>query len=166
MWQIWLIASGIFFICEIITVGFLVFWLGIGALIAMLVSFFTSNIIVQMSVFVISSGLLIFATRPLVNKISKKDVVPTNVYSLIGKKAIVTESIDCTTGKGQIKFEGEVWSAKSKEQINIPAGSEVEIVSIEGVKALVEFIKENKMNNAMVQVQLHKIIWDPNERGV
>ena len=125
MWQIWLIASGIFFICEIITVGFLVFWLGIGALIAMLVSFFTSNIIVQMSVFVISSGLLIFATRPLVNKISRKDIIPTNVYSLIGKKAIVTESIDCTTGKGQIKFEGEVWSAKSKEQINIPAGSEV-----------------------------------------
>lgn len=143
MWQIWLIASGIFFICEIITVGFLVFWLGVGALIAMLVSFFTSNIIIQMSVFVVSSGLLIFATRPLVNKISKKDVVPTNVYSLIGKKAIVTESIDCTTGKGQIKFEGEVWSVKSKEQINIPAGSEVEIVSIEGVKAFVKPLKIN-----------------------
>jgi len=143
MWQIWLIASGIFFICEIITVGFLVFWLGVGALIAMLVSFFTSNIIVQMSVFVISSGLLIFATRPLVNKISRKDVISTNVYSLIGKKAIVTESIDCTTGKGQIKFEGEVWSAKSKEQINIPAGSEVEIVSIEGVKAFVKPLKIN-----------------------
>lgn len=141
MWQIWLIASGIFFICEIITVGFLVFWLGVGALIAMLVSFFTSNIIVQMSVFVISSGLLIFATRPLVNKISRKDVIPTNVYSLIGKKAVVTEDIDWVTGKGQIKFEGEIWSAKSKEQINIPAGSEVEIVSIEGVKAFVKPLK-------------------------
>ena len=117
--------------------------IGEGALIAMLVSFFTSNIIIQMSVFVVSSGLLIFATRPLVNKISKKDVVPTNVYSLIGKKAIVTESIDCTPGKGQIKFEGEVWSAKSKEQINIPAGSEVEIVSIEGVKAFVKPLKIN-----------------------
>ena len=143
MWQIWLIASGIFFICEIITVGFLVFWLGVGALIAMLVSFFTSNIIIQMSVFVVSSGLLIFATRPLVNKISKKDVVPTNVYSLIGKKAVVTEDIDWVTGKGQIKFEGEVWSANSKEQINIPAGSEVEIVSIEGVKAFVKPLKIN-----------------------
>ena len=143
MWQIWLIASGIFFICEIITVGFLVFWLGVGALIAMLVSFFTSNIIIQMSVFVVSSGLLIFATRPLVNKISKKDVVPTNVYSLIGKKAVVTEDIDWVTGKGQIKFECEVWSAKSKEQINIPAGSEVEIVSIEGVKAFVKPLKIN-----------------------
>ena len=143
MWQIWLIASGIFFICEIITVGFLVFWLGVGALIAMFVSFFTSNIIVQMSVFVISSGLLIFATRQLVTKISKKDVVPTNVYSLIGKKAIVTEDIDWITGKGQIKFEGEVWSAKSKEQVNIPTGSEVEIVSIEGVKAFVKPLKIN-----------------------
>lgn len=143
MWQIWLIASGIFFICEISTVGFLVFWLGVGALIAMLVSFFTSNIIIQMSVFVVSSGLLIFATRPLVNKISKKDVVPTNVYSLIGKKAVVTEDIDWVTGKGQIKFEGEIWSAKSKEQINIPAGSEVEIVSIEGVKAFVKPLKIN-----------------------
>ena len=141
MWQIWLITSGIFFICEIITVGFLVFWLGVGALIAMLVSFFTSNIIIQMSVFVVSSGLLIFATRPLVNKISKKDVVPTNVYSLIGKKAVVTEDIDWVTGKGQIKFEGEIWSAKSKEQVNIPVGSEVEIVSIEGVKAFVKPIK-------------------------
>ena len=143
MWQIWLIASGIFFVCEIITVGFLVFWLGIGALIAMLISFFTSNVIIQMSVFVISSGLLIFATRPLVSKISRKDITPTNVYSLIGKKAIVTEDIDWTTGKGQIKFEGEVWSAKNKEQINIPAGSEVEIVSIEGVKAFVKPLKIN-----------------------
>ena len=143
MWQIWLIASGIFFICEIITVGFLFFWLGVGALIAMIVSLFTSNIIVQMSVFVISSGLLIFATRPLVTKISKKDVVPTNVYSLIEKKAIVTEEINWVTGKGLIKFEGEVWSAKSKEQVNIPVGSEVEIVSIEGVKAFVKPLKIN-----------------------
>ena len=96
-----------------------------------------------MSVFVISSGLLIFATRPLVNKISKKDVVPTNVYSLIEKKAIVTEEINWVTGKGLIKFEGEVWSAKSKEQVNIPVGSEVEIVSIEGVKAFVKPLKIN-----------------------
>lgn len=147
MWQIWLIASGIFFICEIITIGFLIFWLGIGALIAMVVSFFTSNIIIQMSVFVISSGLLILATKPLVNKFTKKDIIPTNVYSIIGKKAIVIEEINWATGKGQIKSEGEIWSAKSKDQINIPIGSEVEIVSIEGVKAYVKPLKTNSSIN-------------------
>lgn len=35
MWYIWLIASGIFFIVEIATTGFLIFWLAIAALIAM-----------------------------------------------------------------------------------------------------------------------------------
>ena len=107
----------------------------------MIVSFFTSNIIIQTTVFVISSALLIFATRSLADKISKKDIVPTNVYSIIGKKAIVIEDIDWASGKGQIKSEGEVWSAKTKEQINIPKGSEVLIESIEGVKAFVTPIK-------------------------
>lgn len=33
-------------------------------------------------------------------------------------------------------------------------------------KAIVEFIIKHKLNNCKVQVQLHKIIWDPEERGV
>lgn len=138
MWQIWLIASGVFFIIEIFTVGFLIFWLGVGALFAMLISFLTNNIIIQTTVFVISSGLLIFATKPLVNKITKKEVIPTNVYSIVGKKGIVIEDIDWSTGTGQIKSEGEVWSAKTNEQINIPKGTEVEIESIDGVKVIVK----------------------------
>lgn len=141
MWQIWLIAAGVFIIGEIITVGFLLFWLGIASLIAMVVSFFTSNVIFQMTVFVISSAILIFATKPLVKKISRKDNISTNVYSIIGKKAIVIEDINWASGTGQIKCEGEVWSAKTKEQIDIPEGSEVEIVSIEGVKAYVKPLK-------------------------
>ena len=141
MWQIWLIASGIFFILEIFTVGFLVFWLGVAALLAMLISFLTDSIILQTTVFVISSALLIFATRPLVDKITKKDTVPTNVYSIVGKRGIVIEDIDWATGKGQIKSEGEVWSAKTNEHINIPKGTEVEIESIDGVKVFVRPLK-------------------------
>ena len=141
MWQIWLIASGVFFILEIITVGFLIFWLGIASLITMIVSFFTSSIIFQTTVFVISSGILIFATKPLVEKLTKKDSVQTNVYSIIGKKAIVIEDIDWNKGTGQIKIGGEVWSAKTNEQIDIPKGSEVEVVDIDGVKAFVRPLK-------------------------
>lgn len=138
MWQIWLLASGIFIIIEIFTIGFLIFWLAIGSLLAMLVSFVTDSIIIQTTVFVISSTLLIFATKPLVDKFAKKDKTPTNVYSIIGKKAIVIKDIDWSTSEGQIKLEGEVWSAKTKEQVNIPKGTEVEIESIEGVKAFVK----------------------------
>ena len=33
-------------------------------------------------------------------------------------------------------------------------------------KELVEYVLENKLNTVKVQVQLHKIIWNPNMRGV
>lgn len=146
MWQIWLIAAGIFLILEIFTMGFLVFWLSIGSLLAMLISFVTDSIIIQTTVFVLSSGLLIFATKPLVKKFAEKDNAKTNVYSLSGKKAIVTEDIDWITGSGQIKFDGEVWSAKTEEQINISKGTEVEIEKIEGVKAYVKPLKQYAQN--------------------
>ena len=146
MWQIWLIAAGVFLILEIFTMGFLVFWLSIGCLLAMLVSFVTNSIIIQTTVFVLSSGLLIFATKPLVNKFAEKDNTKTNVYSLAGKKAIVIEDIDWSTGSGQIKIEGQVWSAKTSEQLNISKGTEVEIEKIEGVKAFVKPLKEYIQN--------------------
>ena len=138
MWQIWLIASGIFFVIEIFTIGFLIFWLGVAALIAMLISFITDSVILQTAVFVISSGLLIFATRPLTNKIAGKETIPTNVYSLIGKRGIVVEDIDWPKGIGQVKIEGELWSVKTNEQINISKGTEVEVENIEGVKVFVK----------------------------
>lgn len=139
MWQIWLIAAGIFFVAEIITLGFLIFWLGIGALLAMIVSFFTSNIIIQTAVFVISSAILIFATKPLVNRITKNDkTISTNVYSIIGKSGLVIEDINLVECKGQIKVDGEVWSAICNGNSTIQAGTEVKVLEIRGVKALVE----------------------------
>lgn len=86
MWYIWLIMAGIFLIIEIFTVGFLIFWLSIGSLFAMIVSFFTTNLLIQTAVFVVSSTLLIFATKPFVKRFaSNNHAIATNVYSLIGK---------------------------------------------------------------------------------
>lgn len=142
MWHYWLIAAGVFFIGEIMTVGFLLFWLGISALIAMIVSFFTSNVIIQMSVFIISSIILILATKPLVKKFVNEKNVKTNAFSLVGKNALVIQDIDNLNSVGQIKVDGEIWSAQSSEDdINIPIDSEVKIVKIEGVKAIVKPIK-------------------------
>ena len=142
MWHYWLIAAGVFFIGEIMTVGFLLFWLGISALIAMVVSFFTSNVIIQMSVFIISSIILILATKPLVKKFVNEKNVKTNAFSLVSKNALVIQDINNLNSVGQIKVDGEIWSAQSSEDdINIPIDSEVKIVKIEGVKAIVKPIK-------------------------
>lgn len=138
MWQIWLVISGIFFILEMVTVGFLVFWFGIGALLAMVCSFFTDSIVIQTTVFLISSTALLFLTKPLVKKLSKKDKVQTNAYSIIGKTGIVTREINSKKGIGQVKIESETWSAKTENDEVIPVGTEVEVTRITGVKVIVK----------------------------
>lgn len=148
MWQIWIIISGVFFILEMITVGFLMFWLAIGALFAMIVSFFTTNIIIQTTVFVVSSAILIFFTKPLVDKVlSKRDNVATNAFSIIGKIATVTEDIDPASEKGLIKIDGEIWSAYSDDSDIIKKGTKVEILSIHGVKVCVKTASTLKVSN-------------------
>ncbi len=146
MWKLWLIIAGLFFIGEIATVGFLIFWLGIGALIAMIVSLFTTNIIIQTTVFLVSSTILIFATKPFVKKFADVKKTNTNVYSIIGKKALVIKTIDPIHSIGQIKLNGEVWTAESKNNEIIEEGLEVEVLEIKGVKAIVKPVKvENKI---------------------
>lgn len=139
MWIFWLIAAGIFFIIEMATIGFLVFWLGIGALLAMVTSFITDSILIQSIVFLVTSTLLLIFTRPLVNKFIKvPKEIKTNAYSIIGKKGIVISKINNIEGNGQIKIDGDVWSAKGLQDEEIPKDTEVEIVEIDGVKAVVK----------------------------
>lgn len=138
MWQYWLIAAGIFFVGEMFTAGFLIFWLGIAALITMVLSFFVSNLVVQMTVFIIASVILIFATKPFVKKFVHVKETKTNAFSIIGKKALVIKNIDPVNENGQIKVNGETWTAIGENDDKIEKGKEVEVVSINGVKAVVK----------------------------
>ncbi len=142
MWQIWLIIAGVCLVIEIMTTGFLVFWLAIGALVSMIVSLFTDSILIQTAVFVISSAILIFATKPFVKKFAKTKDVKTNAFSIIGQNGIVTKEIDSINAKGQVKIDGETWSAVGKDDMDIPKGTEVEVLEIKGVKAVVTPIKK------------------------
>lgn len=140
MWQAWLIIAGIFFIGEIITVGFLIFWVGVAALITALLSVFVQNVIVQTVVFVITSTLLIFLTKPLAKKLTKSDGMNTNAYSIVGKVGMVTKKITAHN-VGQVKVGSEIWTATSTNPLEIEEGVEVTITDIKGVKAIVEPLK-------------------------
>ena len=142
MWKIWLVLSGIFLVIEIINVGFLMFWFAVGALVALVVSLFVDNVAIQSAVFIITSTVLLFATKPFVNKILPKEPkIKTNSFSYEGKSGKVTIDIKPDDGTGQIKVDGEVWSAKSEDGTYIPEGTEIIVEKIEGVKAIVKPLK-------------------------
>lgn len=143
-WQFWLILAGILFLIEIFNTGFLIFWFSLGALIALLVSLVIDNMIFQSVVFLITSTLLLFVTKPFVNKILPKEgFIKTNSSSIEGKIGKVIIDIEPIEGKGQVKIGSEAWSAKSADSTYISKDTEVIVEKIEGVKAIVKPLVKN-----------------------
>lgn len=141
MWSIWLILSGVFFILEIFTVSFLLFWPGIGAFIAFILAILgVESLAIQIAVFCITSVVLIIFMKPILQKFVKTNDNPTNVDSIIGKKGTVLKPIDNISGSGQVKVAGEIWSATYETDEIIPVDTKVEVVSITGVKIRVKKI--------------------------
>jgi len=139
MWKIWLLIAGGFTILEIFTTGFLVFWFGVGALIAMIFSFFIQNVYIQTLIFIIASTILLFSTRKFAEKVQKTTpTVKTNAYSVENKIGKVVVDINPIEGKGEVKVNGETWSAKSFDDSFIAKDTEVIVDHIEGVKVIVK----------------------------
>ena len=140
MWLFWLVLCGIFLITEIFTVSFLMFWPGIGAFFAFITSLITDNQLIQIGVFTVSTVLMIIFMKPLVKKLFKtNDSTVMNSNSLIGKTGIVIKEINTLEGKGQVKINGELWSAFTQDQDTIiKEGEKVIIESIEGVRLKVK----------------------------
>ena len=97
----------------------------------MVVSIFVPNVYIQALVFIVSSTLLIFFTKPFVNKfVNKEKTIATNAYSIIGRTGIVTKEINDLKGTGQVKIGGETWSAKTLSEETIPENTEIESFKI------------------------------------
>lgn len=134
---IWLIIAAVCGIIEALTMGLTTIWFTGGAIMAAVTAMAGLSLAVQIIVFLVVSIVLIYFTKPLAKKKLKVGSEKTNVDALVGRQALVTETIEpfCT---GQAKVDGLVWSAVSKEtQSTIKSGTTVIINGIEGVKLIV-----------------------------
>ena len=135
MTWIWI---GIFVFCvilEFITEELVGIWFGIGALPALVLSFFEKiHWGWQIGVFFVVSALFLFLTRPLIMKKVKKNEYKTNIDAAIGETAKVLTAVS-PTENGTVKYSNLVWTAISDEEIEV--GTIVEITSVQGNKLLV-----------------------------
>ena len=133
----WLVAMVLLFAAEAITVGLTSIWFGVGALCALILSFFVSNIWLQIALFLVVSFLCLLAVRPLARKYVNPARVATNADRVIGREAVVIQKIDNLEGQGQVSVSGAVWTARSQEEQVIPVGERVRVLRIEGVQVYV-----------------------------
>ena len=137
---IWLGVLIIFVAVELATTQLTTIWFAGGALVAFGLSFFDGiNIWVQLIVFLAVSILLLAFTRPALVKLLDKNKIKTNVETVPGKVAIVTEQIENLKSKGAVKIDGIEWTARSNDDDEIiPVGQKIVILRVEGVKVIVE----------------------------
>ncbi len=143
MTVVWLVILVILVVIELITMGLTTIWFAGGALAAALISIPGTPLALQILIFLIVSGLLLYFTRPVAVKYFNRDRVRTNVESMIGRQAIVISEINNLEGIGQVNTGGMEWSARSSyHNVVLPAGTVVTVLGVDGVKLIVEERKE------------------------
>ena len=139
----WLIVLVVLVVIELLTMGLTTIWFAGGALAATIAALFHAPVAVQVILFLVVSGVLIFSTRPLAVKYFNKDRVRTNAESLVGPQAIVISEIDNLQGIGQVNVGGMEWSARTRvDGVKLPVGTVTTVLAINGVKLVVEERKE------------------------
>lgn len=139
----WLIALAVFLVIEIITMGLTTIWFAGGSLVAFIASLLGVPVAIQIAIFFVISFVLLFFTRPVVEKRLNNSRTKTNVNSMIGKEGKVTEEIDNFNQKGTIVVNGLEWTARSSDDdIVIPNGAKVIVKDVQGVKAIVGKVSE------------------------
>ena len=135
---VWLIVFVIFAALELVSLGMTSIWFAIGALAACVTSLFTENWIIQAVVFIIVTVAVLIFLRPLAVKYINDKAEKTNVESMIGKRAKVIVDIDNMNAKGMVCIDGMEWTARSADGKELSKDTLVEVVAIEGVKAIVK----------------------------
>ena len=119
----WLGAVVLLFAVEAATVGLVSIWFGVGALAGLVTSFFTDNVWIQLTVFLVVAIVCLLAVRPLAVRYTVPKKTATNADRTIG---------------AQVKVRGAVWSARTAADGTVlPEGTHVQVLRIEGVKAIV-----------------------------
>jgi membrane protein implicated in regulation of membrane protease activity len=134
---IWIGVLAVMVLIEVLTQGLTTIWFAIGAAAAALVAMVWENPLAQFVMFLAVSILMICFTRPIaVQKLQvgrEKNVTD----QMAGRTGLVTETAP-PFGTGLVKVGGVIWTAVGETpELEIPQGSRVRVVRIEGVKIIV-----------------------------
>jgi len=152
---VWVALVIVFSVIEIFTLGLTTIWFALAAFVMVFLSMLKIPLTFQIIIFLLISAGLLFFTRPFAIKKFKTGKVKTNVDSLVGMHALVTKQIS-EFERGEVKLNGQFWTARSEDGSVIKEGTKCEVVRIEGVQAIVRVLRDvsnniNKNNEEIIR---------------
>ena len=138
---LWFALLITFVVVEAVTVNMVSVWFAAGSLAALIVSLIGGELWLQILVFLTVSAVALALLRPMAKKYFTPRITRTNVDALAGKTCLCVTAIDNVSGVGQVKLGDVEWTARSTDGEPIPAGTQVTIDRVEGVKLYATPIK-------------------------
>ena len=134
---LWFALLVVFIGAEAATVNMVSAWFAAGSLAALITALLGGELWLQVVIFLVVSAVALALLRPLAKKYFTPRITHTNVDALAGKTCLCVTAIDNLTDSGQVKIGDVEWSARSTTGEPIPAGEQVKIDRVEGVKVYV-----------------------------
>jgi membrane protein implicated in regulation of membrane protease activity len=139
---LWTILGIALIVAEIFTLGFVLFWFGIGALAAALAGYLGLGIFWQFLIFAVVSLSLTAMSRTIFSHrlaLGEGADYKTNIDTLPGKIGTVTIASLGTMDEGEVKVYGSIWKAFPVDgESPLMVGEKVEVVRVEGATIYVK----------------------------
>ena len=145
---IWTLTAAAFFVGEMATAGsFFALPFALGASVAAVLSFLGVSVTWEWLAFVGSSAVASAVLWPLGRRLDRRGAPiegTPGARRWIGQRAEVLQGIPGgVAGTGLIRLEREEWRAESLDGNPIEAGAVVQVVRIDGTRAVVERVSSN-----------------------
>jgi len=141
---IWVVLGVALMIAEIFTLGFVLFWFGIGAIAAAFAGFLGAGIGLQFLVFAVVSIALTATSRMIFSKYLPGigEHYKTAVNSLPGKVGTVTGVTKGALNEAAVKVYGSTWTAYPIDDVELTEGEKVEVVEVKGSSLYVRRVRD------------------------
>jgi membrane protein implicated in regulation of membrane protease activity len=135
-WEWWLLAAILLLLGEMATNALVFLMPFCGAIAAAVLSALGVPWYGQLLAFVVVSIGLIAFVRPLAVRRQSGPGLRTGAAALVGQEALVTTTV--TVHHGQIRLEGQIWSARALDPDRVfEPGEAVHVAAIDGATAVV-----------------------------
>ena len=140
IWWIWMGLAAAFLIGEILTAGFFLIFLSIGAAAAGVLALLDVGYAGQFIVFIVVSGILFVFGRRFADRVTEKQPPGIGANRFIDQNGIVLVEVDNSTNAGSVRVGQDEWRAISETGDILPEGTRIRVTQIDGTRAVVKTI--------------------------
>ena len=136
-WAGWLALAALLAVGEVLSLDLVLLMLAAGALGGAATAALGAGVALQIVVGLVVSVAMLALVRPnVVRRLHGGAELTTGHAALVGRRAVVVEPVDATSGR--VRLAGELWSARAyDDSATIPPGATVDVFEIDGATALV-----------------------------